>query len=120
MPPLAAPETAGDEPPETKSIGKGVVAVKGGFTMSIGSAKKFVLRILNDDAFKKKISSLSTEERVAFAKEDGFDFDANELLEARNQVLPLSDDAISDDVMESVAGGGHCGFTHESGEVNII
>lgn len=77
--------------------------------MSIESAKMFLEKIKNDEAFKNKVASLdSKEKRVDFIKAEGFDFTEEEFNQVRRELTP--------EALDEAAGGGHCGFTHESGE----
>ncbi len=75
--------------------------------MSIESAKTFLDRIQNDEELKNKIAALGSKaERIEFIKGEGFDFTEEEFNQARKELTPES--------LDEVAGGGHCGYTHES------
>lgn len=81
--------------------------------MALEQAKKFVTRVLNDKAFKEKFTDASKEDRAKLIKDAGYEFTQEELIEARNQVFPGQMDELSSDQLDQVAGGGHCGHTHE-------
>ena len=81
--------------------------------MGLEQAKKFVTRILHDKAFNEKFTDASKEERAKLIKDAGYEFTQEELIEARNQVFPGQMDELSSDQLDQVAGGGHCGHTHE-------
>lgn len=75
--------------------------------MSIESAKAFLNKIQEDDAFKKKISSLENkEERIDFIRKEGFDFTEEEFNQVRKELSP--------EALDEAAGGKGCGYTHES------
>ncbi len=75
--------------------------------MSQESAKKFFEKIQQDEEFKNKLSSMKTkEERIKFIKGEGFDFTEEEFHQARTELTP--------EALDQAAGGGHCGYTHES------
>ncbi len=68
--------------------------------MSIESAKAFCERVKNDEDFKKEMISevrASVEERMKFAKAQGFDFTIDEVNQAR--------DSLSEEELDEVAGG---------------
>ncbi|MDD2372177.1 MAG: Nif11-like leader peptide family natural product precursor [Syntrophomonadaceae bacterium] len=66
--------------------------------MSIESAKAFVEKIKSDEEFAKKVQGCKDkEERIAFAKQAGFDFTAEEIKEVSSK--------LSDDELDAVAGG---------------
>ncbi len=72
--------------------------------MSIESAKAFLERVENDEDFRKELEGqASVEERMKFAKAQGFDFTEDEIREVR--------ESLSDDELDTVAGGSRCG-TH--------
>ena len=75
--------------------------------MSIESAKAFLEKIKADEAFRKQVGEIaSQEERMAFIEKAGFAFTKEELDEVTG--------ALSDEDLDSVAGGGWgCGVTHE-------
>ncbi len=69
--------------------------------MSLESAKKFVEKMQNDDAFAKSFFSMADPEgRKAFIKDNGFEFTKEELDEAREGI--------------DVSGGKCCGHTCEA------
>ncbi len=78
--------------------------------MSIESTKAFLERVENDEDFKKELEGqASVEERMKFAKAQGFDFTKDEIRE-------VSEEGLSDDELDAVAGG-RCGgrnIFHES------
>ncbi len=60
--------------------------------MSIESAKAFVERVKNDEDFRKELEGqASVEERIEFAKAQGFDFTRHEIQEVNDS---LSDEAL--------------------------
>ncbi len=66
--------------------------------MSIESAKAFLERVKNDEDFRRKLEGqASVEERMKFAKAQGFDFTKDEIGEEM--------DALSDEELDKVAGG---------------
>jgi len=68
--------------------------------MSVESAKAFIERIKTDEAFNKKVKEFGgAEERMAFVREAGFSFTAEEMKEV--------DDQLSDGELDAVAGGDH-------------
>ena len=72
--------------------------------MSTESAKKFVSRMQDDKEFAASVEKLAgKEERVAFIKQEGFDFTKEELTEAAVEMNSLN-----------VAGGKCCGFRCEN------
>ena len=67
--------------------------------MSNESAKAFLERIKNDEDFRKEVGDLtSAEERMNFAKVQGFDFTKEEIDSLTSE--------LSDDELDTVAGGG--------------
>ncbi len=67
--------------------------------MSIESAKAFLERVENDEDFRKELKGkTSVEERIKFAKAQGFDFTKDEFRELR--------DSLSDEQLDAVAWGG--------------
>lgn len=71
--------------------------------MSTESAKKFVTRMQEDKAFAAVVENLSgKEERVAFLKQEGFDFTMEELTVAASELNAVD-----------VVGGKCCGYTCE-------
>lgn len=75
--------------------------------MSIESAQAFLKKIKSDETLKNKVASLkSKEERLDFIKKEGFDFTEEEFYQARSELTP--------EALDQVAGGGHCGYTHET------
>lgn len=70
--------------------------------MSVENAKKFLQRLESDEAFRKKIADADGfEARVAIVKGEGFDFSKADMEKAH----PTSDGELSDEELESVAGG---------------
>ncbi len=68
--------------------------------MSIESAKAFLERVKNDEDFRKELEGqASVEERIEFAKAQGFDFTNDEIREVR--------ECLSDEELKEVAGGKH-------------
>ncbi len=66
--------------------------------MSIESAKAFLERVKDDEDFRKELEEqASAEERIKFAKAQGFDF-------TKEEIDSLKDE-LSDDQMDAVAGG---------------
>jgi predicted ribosomally synthesized peptide with nif11-like leader len=75
--------------------------------MSIESARKFMEKIQSDEEFKNKIGAMeSKEERIEFIKGEGFEFTEEEFNQVHKELTPES--------LDQAAGGGHCGYTHES------
>lgn len=75
--------------------------------MSVESARDFLKRLKDDEAFKSKISTIADkEERIKFVESEGFDFTEEEFNQVRKELSP--------EALDQAAGGGHCGFTHES------
>ncbi len=69
--------------------------------MSIESAKAFLERIHNDEDFRKELGGkVSAEERMKFAKAQGFDFTKDELDEVKGN--------LTDEELDAVAAGGFC------------
>ncbi len=67
--------------------------------MSIESAKAFLERVENDEDFRKELEGkTSVEERIKFAKAQGFDFTKDEIRELN--------DSLSDEQLDAVAAGG--------------
>lgn len=65
--------------------------------MSIESAKAFIEKFKTDEEFAKKVTECeSAEARMAFAKEAGFDFTAEEIKEFQGE--------LSDEELDAVAG----------------
>ena len=66
--------------------------------MSIESAKAFLERVKNDEDFRKELEKKpSVEERIEFAKAQGFDFTTEEIDSLK--------DELSDEELDAVAGG---------------
>jgi len=86
--------------------------------MSVEDAKNYLRRLATDKEFVAAVkAAMSSGERVAVIHAAGYDFDLKELAEARS--LELSDEesrkiALSDEDLAAIAGGGGCGWTHES------
>ncbi len=75
--------------------------------MSIESAKAFLERVKDDEDFRKELEEqASAEERIKFAKAQGFDF-------TKEEIDSLKDE-LSDDQMDAVAGGGWCWMWNET------
>ncbi len=67
--------------------------------MSIESAKAFLERVENDEDFRKELEGkTSLEERMKFAKLQGFDFTKGEIRECM--------ESLSDEDLDAVAAGG--------------
>jgi predicted ribosomally synthesized peptide with nif11-like leader len=67
--------------------------------VSIESAKAFLERVENDEDFRKELEGkTSVEERIKFAKTQGFDFTKDEIRELT--------DSLSDEQLDAVAAGG--------------
>ena len=85
--------------------------------MSLESARACLRRLVEDPGFMAEMrGAAGPEERRAVVQAAGFDFTLEELAEARS--LELSDEeslkvSLADEEMDAVAGGGHCGSTHE-------
>ncbi len=74
--------------------------------MSIESAKAFLERVENDEDFKKELEGqASVEERIAFAKAQGFDFSKEEIQQVH--------DSLSEEALDVVAGGTTVNCTNE-------
>ncbi len=69
--------------------------------MSIESAKAYFERVKNDEDFRKELEGqASVEERMKFAKAQGFDFTKEEIREVR--------EGLSEEELDGAAGGiGH-------------
>ena len=86
--------------------------------MSLEDAKVYLRRLATDKEFIATVkAATSSGERIAVIHAAGYDFDLKELAEARS--FELSDEesrkiALSDEELAAIAGGGGCGFTHES------
>ncbi len=66
--------------------------------MSIESAKAFLERVKDDEDFRKELEEQATvEERIKFAKAQGFDF-------TKEEIDSLTDE-LSDDQLDAVAAG---------------
>ncbi len=66
--------------------------------MSIESAKAFFERVENDEDFRKEVEDkTSVEERIKFAKAQGFDFTKDE--------IPEVTDSLSDEQLDALAAG---------------
>ncbi|MDF2672248.1 MAG: bacteriocin propeptide, family [Clostridiales bacterium] len=75
---------------------------KGGYTMSVVSAKAFIEKVKNDEGFKKKLAALKdAKARAEFVKAAGYDFTKEELAKVKEE------QGLSDDELDNVAGG--CG-----------
>ncbi len=74
--------------------------------MSIESAKAFLERVKNDEDFRGEAEEqASVEERLKFAKAQGFDFTIDEMTEARKEGL----DELEEEELDQVAAGrGRC------------
>lgn len=80
--------------------------------MSIESAKAFFEKVQTDESFKNKITGIgSSEERIKFIKDEGFDFTEEEFHQVRGELTP--------EALDKATGGAHCGFSHE-GECRIL
>ncbi len=82
--------------------------------MSVGSAKAFLARVKSDKDFNKAVGEISTKkERMEFIKNAGFEFTQDELDEVTG--------ALSDDELDTVAGGSWgCGHTHEAEGAEVV
>lgn len=71
--------------------------------MSVEQAKSFIEKLNSDEAFRNQVAAASDNEaRLSIAREAGYDF----LLEDLQQSIPAqADGELSDDQLESVAGG---------------
>ena len=79
--------------------------------MSIESAKAFLERVENDEDFRKElVDRTSAEERMKFAKAQGFDFTKEEIDSLKYE--------LSDEDLDAVAGGSWCGSDCSSDCVN--
>jgi len=85
--------------------------------MSVEDARNCLRKLLSDEELLAAVKAApNAEERRAVVAAAGFNFTLAELAEARSlelsdeesQRLPLADEELFD-----VAGGGHCGVTHE-------
>ncbi len=66
--------------------------------MSIESAKAFLERVKNDEDFRKELEGqASVEERMKFAKAQGFDFTKDEIRQVH--------DSLTDEELDAAAGG---------------
>ena len=85
--------------------------------MSLEDATSYLRRLATDKELVATVkAATSAEERLAVIRAAGCDFTLKELAEARS--LELSDEesrriALSDETLAEIAGGGHCGYTHE-------
>ncbi len=85
--------------------------------MSVEDARACLRRLIDDPAFMTAVRGADgPASRRAVVQAAGFDFTLEELAEARS--LELSDEeslkiSLADEEMDAVAGGGHCGSTHE-------
>ena len=57
--------------------------------MAKNAAIAFVQKVIEDEELRKKTANMKPEETVAFAKEMGYDFTAEELAEAVNEDIEL-------------------------------
>jgi predicted ribosomally synthesized peptide with nif11-like leader len=74
---------------------------QGGICMSIESAKSFIDRMKTDEEFARKVTACkNTESRMAFVKEAGFTFTAED--------IKLAGAELTDDEVMEVSGGGPC------------
>ncbi len=86
--------------------------------MSVEDAKNYLRRLATDKELIAAVKAATTSaERLAVIQAAGYDFDLKELAEARS--FELSDEesrkiALSDEDLAAIAGGGGCGWTHES------
>jgi predicted ribosomally synthesized peptide with nif11-like leader len=70
--------------------------------MSIESAKAFLEKVKNDEDFRKSVGEIATtEQRMEFVKEAGFDFTKEEIEKLSSEV--------SDKQLDVVSGGGYNG-----------
>ena len=75
--------------------------------MSVEDAKKFIQEAIGNDELRKALADApSREARKKIAEDRGFSFTSEEFQTAREETL-------SDEDLDSVSGGGHCGYTHE-------
>ncbi len=71
--------------------------------MSIESAKAFLERVKNDEDFRKELEGkTSVEERIKFAKAQGFDFTKDESRKVN--------ESLSDEQLDGVSGGAICNW----------
>ena len=71
--------------------------------MSVEQAKAFIEKLDNDKTFLTQVAGAgSDEDRLQMAQEAGFEFTAKELASAMGE---STDDELSDDELEGVAGG---------------
>ena len=86
--------------------------------MSVEDAKIYLSRLATDKELVASVKAANTSaERLALIHAAGYDFTFKELVEARS--FGLSDEesrkiALSDEDLAAIAGGGGCGWTHES------
>jgi len=86
--------------------------------VSVEDATNYLRRLATDKELIATVKAArSSEERLAVIRAAGYDFALQELAEARS--LELSDEesrkiALSDEELTAIAGGGGCGWTHES------
>jgi|WetSurMetagenome_2_1015567.scaffolds.fasta_scaffold657771_2 predicted ribosomally synthesized peptide with nif11-like leader len=74
--------------------------------MSTDHAKAFLLEVERNDELRKKISACSdASERMALAKESGFEFTAEEFSEVRSLMFCKE--------LDDVSGGSCCGYSNE-------
>ena len=70
--------------------------------MPIESAKAFLERMKNDEDFRNRVGEIATtEQRMEFVKEAGFDFTKEEIEKLSSEV--------SDKLLDVVSGGGYNG-----------
>jgi len=85
--------------------------------MSVEDAKNYLRRLAIDKEFVATVKAAqSPAERFAVIHAAGYELTPAELAEARS--FELSDEesrkiALSDEALAEIAGGGHCGYTHE-------
>jgi len=71
--------------------------------MSLESAKAFVERMQNDEDFRQKVTECEDSElRKELVQKEGFDFSVQELKECTKE--------LSDEELDSVAGGKYCNY----------
>jgi predicted ribosomally synthesized peptide with nif11-like leader len=81
--------------------------------MSLESAREFITKLRKEpDLYKKAAAFKSREEREAWAKGLGYDFTAEELKQAFDEMSKGGE--LTDEELEIVAGGKCCGGTCES------
>lgn len=74
--------------------------------MSLESAKEFVERMMSDQEFNRQVSEFeSAEDRMAFVKDQGFDFTPEEVKSVA--------DGLSEADLDSMTGGGGCTFPRD-------